>query len=124
MKAKELIERLKRPIVEMANLRPEKTGLSGMGLYVSTKQGSHGARVKVFPFNKLGVNSLAYILTVENDPKLVVQPKDNWLSSKELSQVKFWIWKNKIDLLRLWNLDPAKVPYEDITNLIYGLEKV
>lgn len=114
--------------VEIANLRPEDTGINDIVLCISTRQGSHDARVKVFPPNKLGVDSLAYVLTVENESKVVIQPKESWLSSKEgtqvLGQVKFWIWKNRTELLRLWDLNPAKVPYDVITDLICNLEKV
>lgn len=121
-KAMDLQIKLK-PLIEMANLRTKETGLD-VGVYISTKQGSHSARVKIYPMNKFGVSSLAYHFTVDNDPEIVVKPKDDWLSKEQISNVKYWIWLNRVDLLKLWNLNPYTVPYEDISNLINNLTKV
>lgn len=111
---KELTEKLRKPIVEMANLRNRYTNLTNKNLviYVSTKQGSHGARVKVYEQPKVGRNYPCVSLSISKDPE-VLENKGLNLSKLDLTEIKYWISINSVLLLKLWNSDSSSVYIDD-----------
>lgn len=107
------------PLVEMANLRPKITGLSNQNLviYTSTKQGSHGPRVKVFEKGKVGRTYPNLTFSIEREPKLL---KDNGLkvSRKDLQEIQYFIWKNYAALMWFWNSDSDNVFIDEFLDKI------
>lgn len=116
-KANIVIESLSKPIVEMANLRQHYTGLTNNKLvvYVSTKQGSHGARVKIYEQPKVGKNFPSLSLSISKEPEVVAE-NGLTLSSKDLAEVKYWISINSVLLLKLWNSESSSVYIDDFLN--------
>lgn len=55
-------------LFEMANLRQQETGIPGL-VYVSTRQGSHGPRVKYFPSGKK--SEPGYSVTISDSPRAI-----------------------------------------------------
>lgn len=105
-KASELNERLNaRLFAEMANLSSRVTGLNDQNyiVYVSTRQGSHGARVKIFKKSQAGRNKPSVSISIEQEPQVL---EDNLRPPKEvLAEVKYWVSINRVKLLELWNAD-------------------
>lgn len=105
-RAKELSEKLaSRLFAEMANLSSQVTGLHNQNyvIYISTKQGSHGARVKIYKKGQAGRNRPSTSISIEQEPRVL---EDNLMPPKDvLVDVKYWVSVNRTVLLKLWNAD-------------------
>lgn len=121
-KARELNEKLNpRLFAEMANLSSKVTGLGNQNyiIYISTKQGSHGARVKIYKKGQAGRNKPRTSISIEQDPQVL---EDNLNPPKQvLSDVKYWVSINHVKLLELWNADFENVLIDEY---IQDFEKV
>lgn len=111
-----------QPLLEMANLRSKRTGLSDEKfiIYISTKQGSHGARIKVFKQPQLGDGAPCVIISISKEPK-VIEERDLKLPKNIEKEVLYWVSINHIILTRLWN---AKASHVIIDDYLEQLEKI
>lgn len=105
-KAKQINENLKKKYLgEMANLKPELTGIKGVTLFCSPEMGSHSIRVKVYNATKNIHRSMPnLVFSVENDPK-VIEDHDHIkgdLSKDQLSKIKYFIYYNQKAIKDLW----------------------
>lgn len=114
-----LQEALDIHLVEMANLDKRRTGFTNQNLvvYISTKQGSHGPRVKVF-LKGNPKDSISF--SIEKEPKKLTESKLK-LSQKEISEIKYWISINSVELLKLWNTNYQNV---EIFDVLRNLDKI
>ena len=83
-------------IVDMANVLKEDTGLN-YDVRISSKEGRHGPRIRVYLENILSVS-------IGNTPK-VVAGDSKLISAEDLDKVNQWILKNKQTLLDYWYAD-------------------
>ena len=99
------LDKRDKVFVEMANLRSKRTGLSDQKyiIYISTKQGSHGPRVKVFKLPEIGKTAPSVSISIEVEPKVI---SENGLTLPKAieSEVKYWVSINHVVLLKLWNV--------------------
>lgn len=99
------LDKRDKVFVEMANLRSKRTGLSDQKyiIYISTKQGSHGPRVKVFKLPEIGKTAPSVSISIEVEPKVI---RENGLTLPKPieSEVKYWVSINHVVLLKLWNV--------------------
>lgn len=82
---------------EMANLGKNQTGFDKV-IYISTREGSHGPRVKLY--YKPGKDQPSTSITISDDPKVVadsLKPKKS-----DVEKVKQFIKLNKDVLLNFW----------------------
>ena len=96
-------------LFEMANLRSTSTGLP-MTIYVSEKQASHGARIKVSQnYNKMNTSDL-FSVSILPTPSIVAGDKGS-ISNSDLSKVYKWIKINQITLMDYWDrkIDTAEL---------------
>ena len=99
------LDKTDKVFVEMANLRSKRTGLSDQKyiIYISTKQGSHGPRVKVFKLPEIGKTAPSVSISIEVEPKVI---SENGLTLPKAieSEVKYWVSINHVVLLKLWSV--------------------
>lgn len=83
---------------EMTNLQPSESKIKGGVIYYSTKQGSHGCRIKFEPSNEKGKE---FIVTI---PKLEISiDTTTKLSNKTKKQVIKFAEVYSDKLLKYWN---------------------
>jgi hypothetical protein len=87
-------------VIEMANLPAEKTGVDGV-IFISTKMGQHGPRVKYF--RKPGRDQPSFSVSIEADPKVVASSLGDRVRDRAAAQVVAWVALNRAELLRFWN---------------------
>ena len=100
-------------LFSMENLRQKTTGLP-MVIWVSEKQGSHSARIKVGTTHSEKINLDETVsISISNPPVMVAS---SGLSNKDLQLVSEFIKRNEKLLLDYWNkeIDTGDL----ITNLI------
>ncbi|MCP5498226.1 MAG: hypothetical protein H7A23_27030 [Leptospiraceae bacterium] len=98
--AKEVQKKLfseKETYFEMANLPESKTGVKGV-IYISTKQGSHGPRIKYF--EKPGSKQSSISISISDDPKVLTG--DLEVDTKTLSAIFEFVKNNQEVLLNFW----------------------
>ena len=86
--------------VEMTNLRERHTGVPGV-IFISTRQGQHGPRVKWYP-QRAGAADPFLTITLEEPARVLnhgVNPRD---ASAAVAAVQ-WVDMNREALLRLWS---------------------
>ena len=85
--------------VEMTNLRERHTGVGGV-IYISTRQGQHGPRIKWFP-QRAGSGDPFLTITLEQPPRLLnhgVPPREatgavaaaQWAEINRDALLQFW----------------------------------
>lgn len=90
-------------LFELANFSTKITGLP-MIVYVSGKQSSHAARIKVArTYKKNFIAGDTFSMSVSDRPKIVAGDQGD-IEEVDLVQVKEWIILNKEALLKYWNL--------------------
>lgn len=94
-RARELLDQ----ISEMANLPEKETGIKGF-IYISTKQGNHGPRIKYY--KKLGQDKPSLSIQISKDPKVVVVSSGFVISSEIEKKLIQYIKLNRIKLLKFW----------------------
>lgn len=88
-------------IREMANLRPELTGLP-KPIYISSREGRHGPRIKVY-LEKIGSDQPNAVFQINQDSN----ERPQWLAgdaldSRSVWAVQTWIDLNRQLLLKMW----------------------
>jgi len=86
-------------LLEMANLHPVDTGFDSGILYVSTKQGHHGPRVKFFR-NRAGEGNPSASISISSNPE--VKEDSIKITKSEINKVSAFIILNYKELLRFW----------------------
>lgn len=81
---------------EMANLSQRKTGINTR-IYISSKEGLHGPRIKVYNSS----NDESFSLSIEDTPRVLVG-NPNIVSNKIFKQSIRWVQINKEILLYYW----------------------
>jgi hypothetical protein len=88
-------------LVDMVNLSEQDTGISGV-IYISTAQGSHGARVKWYPARP-GRDAPCLAVTIEAIPRSFNQNLPPRVASAAAVPVTRWVADNHRALLEFWN---------------------
>jgi hypothetical protein len=97
-KYKSIFNETKEPLFEMANLSPSRTGIEKGYIYISTKQGNHGCRIKYF--SNLRNQSKVMIVSI---PHFKVIEDTASCSKKIKKQVLQFAKINSEKLLEFWN---------------------
>ncbi len=97
-KYKSIFKETKDPLFEMANLSPSRTGIERGYIYISTKQGNHGCRIKYF--SNLNDQSRLMIVSI---PHFKVIEDTASCSNKIKKQVLQFAKINSKKLLDFWN---------------------
>lgn len=112
-------------LFEMANVRPDETGLK-MVIYISPRMGvKHGPRIKVSTFygekiykgNYCKLFGKRYFsITIEDEPRVIGKTGD--IKLEDVKKACQFVQENKIILLKLW--------YDEIspTTAVQGFSKV
>ncbi len=91
------LKETKDPLFEMANLSPSRTGIKRGYIYISTKQGNHGCRIKYF--SNLKDQSRVMIVSIPHFKVI----EDTAPSSKKIKkQVLHFAKINSKKLLEFW----------------------
>jgi hypothetical protein len=97
-KYKSIFNETKDSLFEMANLSPSRTGIERGYIYISTKQGNHGCRIKYF--SNLRDQSKVMIVSI---PHFKVIEDTASCSKKIKKQVLHFAKTNSKKLLEFWN---------------------
>lgn len=109
-------------LFEMANLPVKYTGMEHGTIYISTKQGNHGPRVKYYRGNP-GTNNSASI-TISDDPKVVHDSIEyGGINTREERQVKKFILLNKDALLDFW-YNGNSLNVDEVSEFVKKLVKI
>jgi len=106
--------------VEMTSLSEKDTGVPGV-LFVSTRQGRHGPRVKWYPA-KARADLPFLTVTLEAPARLInhgVAPRD---AAGAVAAVA-WVDLNRADLMRFWN-DGVWWTSDELIEFLRALRKV
>jgi hypothetical protein len=87
------------PLMEMANLFPEDTGIPGT-IFISTKMGQYGCRIKYYP--NINDQSKSFVVTIPGYG-IVEDSTGTTVKSKIRKQVIAFAILNQQDLLTFWN---------------------
>jgi hypothetical protein len=87
-------------VIEMANLSSDKTGVEGV-IFISTKMGQHGPRVKYF--QKAGRDQPSFSVSIDAEPKVVANSLEERVRDRMGPRVIAWVSLNRAELLRFWN---------------------
>lgn len=127
MKLQELFVQIDHfPLVEMANLRSDETGLVHV-IWIGRIGGQHGPRIKVSNVKGKWRENDNFVLSVdEKEPQLKSNKDDVKIDKFDLEQIKKWIVLNYDDLMLLWymferNVSQAK---DEDTELIFTMDDV
>ena len=104
-------------IYEMANVRPNKTGLSMViWIFPQTGKEKHWARIKVQKkYGEKAINDM-FSITISDNPEIIGNQDVGEIKIKDIEKIKNFIKKNKNALLSVWNDEVA--PDEIINNFI------
>jgi hypothetical protein len=90
------------PLTEMANLRPDETGLNYI-IWIGRIGGQHGPRVKVSNIKGKWRENNNFVLSIDHtEPKEKSKPETIKIPNEDVKQVKKWITSNYDDLMLLW----------------------
>jgi hypothetical protein len=106
--------------VEMANLTEDETGVSGI-VYVSTRQGRHGPRIKWYP-QPAGADQAFLTITLEVPPRMLNHGVAPRAASGAVAAAE-WAKVNRAALLRLWSEGTAFTRTE-LNGFLDGLQKL
>jgi hypothetical protein len=88
-------------LVEMTNLPEEDTGVPGT-IFVSTRMGKHGPRVKYFD-GRAGERTPSFSVAITDPPRVVASSLPEVIVSQRFPLVAAWVGLNRDALLELWN---------------------
>lgn len=106
--------------VEMANLTERDTGVPGV-IYVSTRQGRHGPRVKWYP-RRGGFDQPFLTITLEEPPRVL----NHGVAPREASgavAAAAWVERNRAALLGFW-AEGTSLAFDELEAFLRGLEKL
>lgn len=124
-KVKSLNDTLKRKYFnEMAKLQNDVTGIKDPNyvIYISKRQGSHGARVKVYKKPKIKDKDPCVSISIEQEPKIKAE-HGLILPKKVLIDVLYWVSINHVKLLKLWN-SLGNLDYNDVVSDLDKINEV
>ena len=87
---------------DMANLEPAKTGVDGV-IYISTRQGPHGPRVKFYLLGRVGREHPSFSVSVTDAPALVGSDMAPREVNRHLAGVIDFVRLNREKLEDFWN---------------------
>ena len=108
------------PMVEMANLFPDETGLPVI-IWFGEVGGQHGPRIKVSNVRGKFAAHDNFVMSVDKEPRIVTS-KNVKLKKNEVDDIIDWIKLNYDDLMLMWKMyetgsgKPAEI--------ILGLKKI
>lgn len=111
---------LAEPMLEMANLHPDDTGLHRV-IWIGEVGGQHGPRIKVSNLKGKYSKSDNFVISVNKDP-IVLTPKSMKISQDELDNILDWVKLNYSELMELWNAFESGSG--SITKLLTKLKKI
>lgn len=109
------------PLVEMANLPSKYTGVEGGIIYISTALGSHGPRVKFY--KQAGKGQPSFSVSVEDEPKVIVNSLPDPIVAKFSPKVIEWVKKNKTALESFWN-EGTSWDVDKVQEFVKALQKI
>ena len=124
-KVKSLNDTLKRKYFnEMAKLQNDVTGIKDPNyvIYISKRQGSHGARVKVYKKPKIKDKDPCVSISIEQEAKIKAE-HGLTLPKKVLIDVLYWVSINHVKLLKLWN-SLGNLDYNDVVSDLDKINEV
>ena len=104
---------------EMANLVTSQTGITKGIIYISTREGNHGPRVKFFRGKPK--NNPSASITIAKNPELVEDSVN--ITAKEFKEVSKFVSLNYKELLNFWN-DGTNWSDPDVTKFKSELKKI
>ena len=93
------LEQTDEPI-EMANLPPSRTGIEGV-IFVSTRMGPHGPRVKYY--ERAGRAQPCLSVAIADHPSVVANSLPQRVADAMAPKVAAWVLLNKPALLEFWD---------------------
>lgn len=109
----------KEELFEMANLRPDRTGLSKGTVYISTKHGQHGARIKFFRWKPS--EGVSASISISLSPEVLYDEIN--LSSAEIKELFNFVRKNYKTLMKIWD-EGLDMDFDEWSSIIQSLEKI
>jgi hypothetical protein len=106
--------------IEMANLPPSQTGIDGV-VFVSTRMGPHGPRVKYY--ERPGRGRPSFSMSIADDPQIVANSLPQRVAVDVGSKVRAWVLLNKDALLDFWNHGDAWMQPQ-VEAFLHGLKKL
>jgi hypothetical protein len=120
MKLSELSDKQEEHLMfEMANLYPQKTGLSVV-MYFGEVGGQHGPRLKVSNTPGKFNTSDNFVVSVSENPE--VKAGKEKISQAALSQIFEWVKLNYTELMELWKIH--ETGDGDVDSVLAKLKKV
>lgn len=96
---------------ELMNLREQHTGIPGV-IFVSTRMGAHGPRVKYYPVRARDTEP-SLSVSVSNEPRVVANSLSERDAARHADDVIAWVRLNQAALMDWWNesggLDPEEM---------------
>jgi len=105
---------------DFANLPFNETGIRGY-IYISTKEGQHGARIKYL--EKLGKENPSVSISISKIPKILVKSNELTIDDKTKEKIFEWVKKNKGKLMMFWK-NGAYMARSKVEQLLDSLEPV
>lgn len=105
-------------VFEMANLSSKQTGIKGV-IFISTKMGNHGPRVKY----GIKPGQQSFSMTIADNPRIVANSLPENIVSAVKQKVETWIQLNQLELLDFWNNGNYWV-FDEVNAFISSLKKV
>jgi len=87
-------------VFELANLSTARTGVTGV-IYISTRQGAHGPRVRYF--ERAGRTQPSFSVSIEAHPKVLVTSLPDRVVARMAPEVIRWVTLNEAELLAFWD---------------------
>ena len=107
-------------LVEMANLPEEDTGIPGT-IFVSTRMGRHGPRVKYFD-GRAGEAQPSCSVTIADPPRVVANSLPDHVVRQRAPLVSAWVALNRDALLEFWN-EGASWTRAEVSRFLDGLKR-
>ena len=108
-------------LVEMANLPEEDTGIPGT-IFVSTRMGRHGPRVKYFD-GRAGEAQPSCSVTIADPPRVVANSLPDHVVRQRAPLVCAWVALNRDALLQFWN-EGASWTRAEVPRFLDGLKRL
>ena len=112
------------PLVEMANLYKEDTGLD-YPLWIGRVEGQHGLRIKVSNIKGKWRENNNFVMDISQSPQIIT-PHTCKLNKAEITKISKWIILNHDDLMILWWMFErgALVVQDEDTGLILNYDDI
>jgi hypothetical protein len=108
-------------LVEMANLPEEDTDVPGT-VFISTRMGRHGPRVKYFD-GRAGEAQPSLSVSIAHPPRVMASSLPNHVVSQRGPLVEEWVALNRDALLQFWN-EGTSWTRAEVARFLEGLKRV